>query len=585
MTGRNKTSRLLLLLLLSAAVGVGAVLLESRIGEDPELEVAHPTGDGVARPAAPEEASVPSEERRSVLLEPGVDPSTGAVATSVVHPLAVELTLVSRGSFPQNGNLPAPRSDANARLKGRIVGDGGAGVRATITFTAGPNLGRELRTDSQGRFGASDLYQGLAVVFVQTDRGVRCEREVALRQLAESQLNLDVSRVAAASVRGTVRDPNGELLEGAEVRLDGQTTFTDLEGEFFFPRIAPDKALAVVRKHGYARRRQIVPVMRSRPIERDRLTFTLHPGASLEVGLDAAAGGPGPALLYVLPVGGHELGTGLGERTFPWYEINPIEVHPGGSAFVEGLQPGHVSLMAFRVGAIASPPITNLKLIAGRKNQHKIRLKRGPCIRGVVRGLDGEPAAGARVRLEAPAQGFATTKAMQRKPTYTLAVVLPHLPAAAQEVVTNRRGEFALTVFPKVSRGYYLTAESSDGSLHASRAVTAESAEVELTLEPLRIDAAALEVRMGGRYQGLPIDLTVNGTPRDTFVLPPDEPLVIDDLEPGLWRAEVWWHHEQVLAPRQLSLEPRGQSELLLPLPMGAIEGQTDWEAQRAGGR
>lgn len=571
------SQRLLLVLLVLAVVGGAAAVWLTERGLDGPDTVRPVDGPAVARgPQGLENAGGPRGRVDKLTLEKPDARDASHSATTVEHPLEVRLVLVKEGLF-DGGELPPPRRDANARLKGSIRGSRGAGVPGTVTFVAGPNQGRLLRSDSEGRFGATDLYQGLSLVRVETNGGLTSERELSLRQLSESELNLDMSRRAAAYVSGSVTDLSGSPIEGAEVRIDGSTKLTDINGEFEFPRITPGKVPAVVKKHGYAHSYQLFHVTYGRAISRDKLTFTLHPGVDLELRLEAAVGSPGPVKVFIMPVGGRSVGTQLGARTFPWHEVNPVLVHPGGSTVVEGLQEGHVSLLAFHPGAVASPPLVNKNLVPSRANQHLIRLRAAPAvIRGVVKGVDGKPVRGARVRLEDPARTYATSQAMQqRRPDNQIGAIVGHLPAAVQETATDLKGRFVLTAYPEISaKGYYLTAESPDGKARAVQVVPPGAVDLEIELEKIEDTTGWLLVRMGGRYQGLPIAATINGQPLERWTLPADEHLRLDGLVPGLWLLEIWWNQDRLVPGKQLRIEPEQETTERLVLPLPAIEGQ-----------
>lgn len=504
--------------------------------------------------------------------------------TTVIHPLVVELTQIQRGTFGDVDQMLPVGSGANARIRGTITGDRGAPQPGVVTFIAGPNEGRVLRTDSGGNFGASDLYQGLSIVRIESDRGASSEREVLLRQLAQTELNVPLGRAAASMVRGSVVDLQGEPIQGAEVRLDGSTAFSDDQGEFYFPRVSPGvRVLAVVKKHGYSNYRETPPIPRGSVIPRKNLKFVLHEGADLELTVEALVGSPGPSYAFVLPGVGQRVNSRLGQRTFPWHEVNPIVIHPGGTARIEGLQQGHVRLMVFHPGAVGSPPFSTLKLIPGRMNRHVFRLLAAPTLSGVVADLDGKPVRGARVVLESANRSIATTKVLQQKPTYNLGLVLPHLPSGLQEVETDARGRFSLSLFPQIDKSYYLTVVSRDGALRANRVLRAVPAELQITLEPALEATGALGIGLAGRFQALPVKVVTNGAPQDEYLLRAEEELLIEGLESGTWRVQVWWNREQLQRGKQLIIEDDQSARLDLVLPKGALEGQTAEERERAG--
>ena len=568
----RKNGFLVLLLVLMAAGGGSAWMLSGRRSseEPPAIELREPriVSTRVEEPV----------ETQLTLELPRVH--QGPAQSAVTRPLEVELTQLQRGTFAASPELPPPGSGANARLKGRIAGDRGVGTSGRVTFLAGPNAGRVLRTDKEGSFGASDLYQGLAVVELETDTGLRSVRQITLRQLSTEELFVTLGREAACAVRGLVKDKKGAPIFGAEVFLDGQRTATDDQGEFYFPRVSPDRVVAVVKKRGYASYMEEVALPIGGAIARENLVFTLHGGADLELRFEQAIGSSGPALAYVFPVGGQRVNSTLGQNTFPWHEVNPIVIHPGGTALIEGLQPGHVILSIFHPGGKASPPFETKKLLEGRTNHHAFHVQPAPTLRGVVQGPDGKPISGATVTLEAPDRGDATVRVMQQKPTFNLQMVVPQLPSALQQVKTDKRGNFALTLYPDISSSYYLTAVDPGGTLRANRVVPAEAGEIEVALEPAADETGKLTVRMGGRFQGLPVKVSVNGALMDPYLLPAEDELEIEGLEAGTWRAEVWWHHDQLERGKTFVLEPDGSAEIAVVLPEGALEGEPPPESE-----
>jgi len=569
-----------LLVLLIVCLAVGGVAIQSLLNS--EVKPLDPGQVRVTRAPTPD-LEGPATPDAQAMAAPKVTATEEDRATSVIHPLEVELTLLERGSIDAlEGMLPVG-TGASARIKGTLLPDRGALTTGTVTFTAGPNRGRVLTTDAEGNFGASDLYQGLSIVLIESDRGIRSEREVMLRQLGTSRLDVSLSRGDACVVRGYVRDRDEKPIGQVKVRMDAQETFTDEFGEFFFPRISPGKILTVVTSPGYASYREELYVPRSGAIEKDKLKFILDKGVSLQLSVEALVGAKGPSQAYIFPIGVQRTNSVRGQRTFPWHLINPVEIPPGRTVTVDGLPGGHVSLMIFHPGGTGSPALTNKKLFVGRGNQHGFTLKAAPTLSGQVVEPDGSPAARAIVHLDAPNVGLATTKVMQQKFTHNLSMVLPHLPSGRQTVECDGQGRFSLTLYPAISNGYYLSAISSDGTHEVRRSVGSGPNEIELKLQPVNRATGRLEIGLAGRFQGLPVKITRKGKPSDTVILEPGDPLIVDGLEPGVWRAEVWWNHDHLKSARQFDLSPTGEAFFAVVLPTGALEGQSAEERRRAG--
>ena len=569
-----------LLILLCAALATVGVFIQAML--QPELAPLDPGNlSGIQAPGP--EIVTPIEPVSPIMQAPGDVREASVQGTTVIHPLEVELTLLERGSLDALHGIQPVGSGASARIKGTLLGDRGAPVTGTVTFTAGPNRGRVLQTDSTGNFGASDLYQGLSIVLVESGRGLRSEREVMLRQLGTSRLDVSLSRGDACVVRGFVRDRAGEPISQAKVRMDAQETLSDELGEFFFPRISPGKVLVVVTKNGRASYREELYIPRNGAIKREKLTFVLEEGVSLTVSVEGLVGSNAPSLAFVFPIGVQRVNAVRGQRTYPWHLVNPIVIQPGRSVQIDGLPAGHVSLMIFHPGGTGSPALVNKKLFAGRGNQHGFVLKKAPTLRGQVTMPDGSPAAKAVVGLDAPNVGLATTKVMQQKFTHNLSMVLPHLPAGRQRVECDEEGRFSLTLHPTISKGYYLSALSADGTLEARRSVGAEPGEMDLVLREKLSASGTLEIGLAGRFQGLPVKVTLKGKPGEVTLLDPADSLLVDGLEPGVWRAEIWWNHDRLERARQFEVVSKGTASFGVVLPIGALEGQSAEERSRAG--
>ena len=532
--------------------------------------------DGAADPVAitphlpepePEVASIGAPELEQ---PPGrVDPEA-AFATTVDSPLRLTLSLVQRAAFEKRDDIVAPGSGAAARLRGFVGGMAGAGVQATVTFVGGPNEGRVLYCDAEGRYHAGNLYPGLSIAVIETPTGRKAMREVRLRKHTEAVLSVAFAR--PATVYGMVKDRSGAPLEGATVMMDGRRTFTDDLGEFYFPEMASGKALTIVEKPGYARYREIVPIPAARVVTKDTLEFHLDLGASLEVSIQENIGSREPALLFLFPGGGQRVNTARGQRTYPWHLVSPVEIYPGGTALIEGLPEGRVYLALFHSGAIAEPRQQVVKLNAGERTAKILHITPAPQIRGrVVR--EGLPVRDARVVLEAPNLIDASLKAVQRPPGFEETMVFPHLPAGLQRVRTDVEGRFVFTSFPGVSAAFYLAAVSPDEMWRGDLVV--QSGETNAVVELKRVPEvlASLTVGMKGRYQGLPVRIWVEGRARDPLVLPGNQELTVDGLESGTWRVEASFEGKPVLEGKLVVLVGNEAGFVPLVLPPRALHG------------
>ncbi|MEM1448425.1 MAG: carboxypeptidase-like regulatory domain-containing protein [Planctomycetota bacterium] len=569
---------------LVALIGVAALL----VARDAGRPLPGPTEEQrtiVRRgPTSPRETTAEPEARDVELADlereeaPTID-GPGSAATTVVYPLEVDLSLVLPGSIEVPDGVMPIRSDANAGIDGSVTAPDGTPGSAEILFVHGPNASRTLSTDARGRFGANDLLQGLSIVRVTTSEGFTAEREVHLAQLSTAYLH--VSFANAAYVNGTVQDERGKALEGAEVRLDGRLAYTDAEGHFRFTGVPPDRVIAVVKKEGYAITRRVVGVGIRGRIQADRFIIQMKEAASLTIAVEQSIGTSDPAIAFLMPAGGP--GVDAAEHGFPWYEVNPISIPSGGRAVVEGLPPTSVAVHLFHRGAVARPRSKTVRLYGGRTSNVVMQLQPAPALVGRVLD-DGEPVKGARIVIEAADRATATSKALgQRTPRFALQMVVPPLSAAYQETVTDAKGEFVFTSNPDVRMAYYVTATSRDGKRRGIGVLAPGQSEITLSLDEATDAVGDLVVDLPGRFQGLPVELRVQGAPRDPFVLRPGVPLVVEDLESGTWRVKARWRGAEVVfgALVEVGEEPGRVSG---ELPTGAIQGQTEDERRRVRG-
>ncbi len=571
--------RNVLFLLLTAGLGVGALLFArgSLLRAQPDVddgtivrgEDASVEGVNVARAAPEQLASLDSggEPER-------VGPANG---TTVIWPLEVELLLALPGSIETPEDGAAIRSGANAGIVGEVRDPYGRPTSATVSFLHGPNQGRVLVTDAEGRFGASNLWQGVSIVRVACPGGPRVEREVRLSQLNTTPF--PVSFANASFVNGTVKDLRGVLLEGAEVRLDGRIAYTDIEGRFTFSSVPYGSILATVRKPGFATQRVRVGVGIGTAIEADKFVIMLAEAASMELSVGARAGSVESTYAVLLPSASP--GPAGSTREFPWYEVNPVEIPPGGRAVVEGLPGDSVTVRVFHRGALGRPASVNVRLYEGRRTPLVLDLQPAPSILGVV--LDeGSPVAGATVELEAANRDVATTQGLQQKnPRFALQYVLPSIPTAADVTTTDAKGRFSFTRYPDVITTYYVTATNRAGSRRGLGVVGPNDTELIVKLGAIENDMGVVQLEFPGRFQGLPYEVSVNGTPRDPAILRPGENLMIDGLESGVWHLRASWRGQDVISRRQVTVGAAPEA-LKGELPEGALIGQTQAERDRA---
>ncbi|QDV08909.1 hypothetical protein Poly30_44640 [Planctomycetes bacterium Poly30] len=575
-------------LTLTAGIGIGAYLLvqgpllrggevradelpvtiQLTAGPGPDRSAAG-SGDGASSELAP--LDLKSAERDTDFV--GGD----NVGTTVIWPLEVELSLAIDGSVEVPEGAQPIKWGASAGLKGSVRGAGGQPTSATVEFLYGPNEGRVLTTDGRGRFGASNLLPGISVLRLTTGDGQTVEREVSLTSRTHRDFHINFA--GTSYISGTVKDEQGRLVENAEVRLDGRPAFTNADGEFTFGNVPAGSAQVTVRKEGYARCSQNVGVGYRETVIPGNFVIFLQKGGDLRISINRTVGAVEPSLAYLMPAAGP--GRSGDGRSFPWHEINPVEIPPGGSALVEGLPLDSVSVRVFHRGAVAKPESRNVRIHGQRENAVAIDLMPAPTVRGLV--LDkGKPAVGARIEIEASDRAHATSQAMSQKgPYFAMNMVATTVPAAFNETTADAKGTFLFTSQPGLITTYYATATSRDGLRRGVAVIKPGDSNVAIDLQPIEDEAGALELVLPGRFQGLPVEVSVNGDPSDPFMLRPGEPLLIEDLPLGHWDIRARWRGTEVLS-RQVVEVTGDTGQVTGSLPPGAIQGQTEDERQRA---
>jgi len=568
-------SRLLLALLVPLVLG-GLAALGWWVLSDPSRHSAPQPAEPLLEPAPSiESAAAPAARIQLEAQAPDEEPA----ASTVAWPLELELELVeARDRLSAEGMLPQG-SAATARLKGSVLFSVDRPVAARIRFEKGPNEGRVLTCDASGRFGATDLYPGLALVRIEGPGIPGALRQVRLRQNNEEQLHISYARLTP--VEGRVVTREGLPLAGVEVSFDGQPTQTDENGWFRYEGVAPGKALLILRKPGYASLLEEFSVPALGKLDPARLKFALEKGARLTIELPDRVRTDTKAQIVIVP-GAAAAASGMRSRNYPWFLVNPIECYPGGTVSIEDLPPGDLALRCFHVGARAKPTQRAVRLDAGGEHSTSFSLEPAPVIQGSVT-LGGQPVQNAQVSIEA-ADRLAASLAALGEPMnllYLESDIFPPLAPALQSTRTDAQGRFELTNWETLIKERYLIARYDNGRKLAFRALRGGETRVDLALEASGGGQGALRLRLPERTQSLPWRVTISGEPRGLSQLAPGRDLTIAGLAQGTWKLSARWNGEQ-LASGEL-LEIRGETERPLQLPSGAIEGQDEDTRRRAG--
>jgi len=567
------TRPLLFSIALALGVGGGVAALLQLEGRRGVTEVASPGPD---MPRATERVEQPET------LLPPPQPirydDSELLATTVLWPLRVELDLVEASYLPRDDSMVPIGSGSSAALAGHILGADEKGLRATVRFVAGPNAGRVLSTDVTGKFGATDLFPGLSIVEVSGPGILGSRREVRLRQGKELPLN--ISYGAPGPVSGHVQDEQGEPIEGANVSVDGIRVSTGIDGEFFVSHVAAGQVLVEVDHPDFASYQELVHVagafLRNR---KDGLTFTLRKGCTLRVALTSNVGGPGPVRLLLLPgqATRRPIEEAYRNMRYPYHRLNPVEVWPGAPTEIHGLPAEVLQVHAFRSGAEAKLSVVNLRV--GQPYDLKLHLSPAPVLHGVVT-QDGEPVEGARVVLEAPDAVRATLAYLRQGSYFLETAVMPVFPPARQETLTDERGRYVLSAYEAESATRYLEARGPDGASWAGRLVRSGEEKVDLALSEVSFGDSELVLDMPERWQGLPLEVLIDGAPLDPWILPPNEDFRLENLIGGRWGLRVSWHGVEIA---QATLELDGATTYAIELPEECIEGQDAETWSRAG--
>lgn len=568
----SRQSPVLILVVLAVIVGAALYVLAPSAPESEPVEelVVGPSGK---QPVAVE----PARSTEEVTLGRNEVAGFGnGPVTSVLWPLVVDLELEAVADLPTLAGVELGGTlggGATARLAGRVGLGVAEGAAATITFIAGPNKGRVLHTDADGRFGATDLLPGLSMVSIQGPGLVGAQRELRLRQRHEALLNIGFGRLG--NVQGYVMADEEAPIENAIVSIDGHETRTDHEGYFYLGKLASGRTHIQIEKEGFASLREEIAVTAAFTTPIDRLRYRMVPGSTLTIAIEGNVGGPGPAEVWLNP------GVSTRASNYPYWKLNPVQVFPNRTVTLRDLPSELIRVQVFRAGAVAEPESRNINLRASQAATHTVQLDSAPKITGVVME-DGEPVVGATVTLEAPDQVQAALRHYRQPVQFLESAFLPMPPSARQVTTTDARGRFVLSAWSDGTPARYIGAESPDGDKVALRLIDAEVDEVSLDLRERSEARGVVRMATNPRFQGLPIEWRVNGEPRESFVLPPGQVLEFAGLREGRWRVRARWHADELFDERGIEVTRDGV-ELGIELPDDAIVGQDREAWERAG--
>jgi len=478
--------------------------------------------------------------------------------TAAGFPIEVDLELVLADQPTDTKGATPLGSAASARLKGSVISGVNTPIGAEVRFEAGPNQGRLLQCDATGRFGATNLYPGRAVLRVSGPGIPGSRRVVLLRQKTETELNIGYGRLTEITGEVTSRDQHP--LAGAKVSFDGQDTTSDEAGVFHFDGVASGQALVVVEHAGYASIQEELTVPAAKKIEKGALKYVLEKGGTLEISIPGERSNV-EALCYILP----DVAPGT-QRSFPWFLVNPVHIYPGGgSTAVSDLPAGSFTLRVFLPGAMAKPASKSARLDIGGTAQVTLGLEPGPRIHGLVR-LNGQPVQHAEVTLEAADRLGATLAAFGASNEFFVETeILPDAPPAFQRAFSDAAGSYEVSSWESVARERYLVARYDNGRQVASKFLKGGESEVNLDLHPSGGGDGLLRIVLGERQKDLPVRVTINGEPRPPETLPAGQDLRVGELNRGRWKLSLRYNGATLAAGKEV--EVGAETALPIELP------------------
>lgn len=214
--------------------------------------------------------------------------SAAGFQTQVVGSIPVR----SQALTVQDFNL-VPALPSKGSITGRVTDSEGTAISlALVTITAGPGLGMEVLTGSDGRYLLSDLTPGAYALLAEADgfsSAGRSGLEVRAGLTQTVNFQLSFRTTPAGSLTGVVREAgSGLLLSGVVVEVlggpsAGRATVTGADGSYLLTDLIPYESYTVrFRKSGYLTFSQ--PTLRIDPATRSTLNAQLTPEQAAAVG-------------------------------------------------------------------------------------------------------------------------------------------------------------------------------------------------------------------------------------------------------------------------------------------------------------
>lgn len=365
----------------------GSRVVWTAFRDDEELLVEQTEG---TTPAALGEAKTDEAGRFRVAFEkPGV-----LVALRIVTAGSAEARMAGPYDSGDTTDLSDVRLPGSAKLSGRIVDDTGKAValaRVTIVGASG-GFGEgevvflsETKAGADGSFVMVDAPEGSRAISARAAGFIPMTR-FALEERSDERIVMRRGGV----VRGTVTDPAGKPAEGAIVTCEDVAARTDASGAYLLAGVAHGtRTVETIYKEDFAARNEAVKVPRDAEAQ-----------APLRLAKAAAVAGTVIEESTRRPVAGARISLLNPGRFFGGRRAARLgRTDARGRFRVGGLGAHHYAVLAWRDGYLPAT-IPNVAAALASPGSVAIALQRAATVAGVVSDDKGQPAGGARVRIQ-----------------------------------------------------------------------------------------------------------------------------------------------------------------------------------------